>query len=60
MVHVSSAYVNAYMLDAEEKLYPPLEEDQAQKLIDLVNTLSDDAIEEVTPKYVVIYFLKKH
>lgn len=48
MVHVSSAYVNAYMLEAEEKLYPAPQE--AEKLIDLVNTLSDEAIAELTPK----------
>jgi alcohol-forming fatty acyl-CoA reductase len=47
-VHISSAYVNAYMLDVEEKLYPCHE--KAEKLIDLINTLSDDALDELTPK----------
>ncbi|XP_062560807.1 putative fatty acyl-CoA reductase CG8306 [Armigeres subalbatus] len=48
MVHVSSAYVNSYLKEADEKLYPVHED--AEKIIDLVNSLSDDALEQLTDK----------
>uniref|UniRef100_A0AAG5CS63 Fatty acyl-CoA reductase n=1 Tax=Anopheles atroparvus TaxID=41427 RepID=A0AAG5CS63_ANOAO len=48
MVHVSSAYVNSYLTEAEEKLYPCTE--SAQKVVDLVETLSDSALDELLPK----------
>ncbi|XP_029719257.1 putative fatty acyl-CoA reductase CG8306 [Aedes albopictus] len=48
MVHVSSAYVNSYLKEADEKLYPAHEE--AEKIIDLVNSLGDDALEQLTDK----------
>ncbi|XP_053695722.1 putative fatty acyl-CoA reductase CG8306 [Sabethes cyaneus] len=46
MVHVSSAYVNSYLKETDEKLYPAPE--NAEKIIDLVNTLSDEALDELT------------
>ncbi|XP_055639254.1 putative fatty acyl-CoA reductase CG8306 [Toxorhynchites rutilus septentrionalis] len=48
MVHVSSAYVNAYLKEADEKLYPVHE--SAEKVIDLVNTLTDDALDPLTDR----------
>uniref|UniRef100_A0A2M4BKN8 Fatty acyl-CoA reductase n=1 Tax=Anopheles marajoara TaxID=58244 RepID=A0A2M4BKN8_9DIPT len=48
MVHISSAYVNSYLTEAEEKLYPCTE--TAQKVIDLVDTLSDTALDDLLPK----------
>lgn len=48
MVHVSSAYVNSYLKEADEKLYPVHED--AEKIIDLVNSLKDDALEQLTDK----------
>lgn len=48
LVHVSSAYVNAYLTEVEEKLYPA--PDDPQKLIDLVNALKDDALKAMESK----------
>ncbi|XP_055602545.1 putative fatty acyl-CoA reductase CG8306 [Uranotaenia lowii] len=48
MVHVSSAYVNAFLKETEERLYPTHE--SAEKIIDLVNTLSEDALDELTDR----------
>ncbi|XP_053660299.1 putative fatty acyl-CoA reductase CG8306 [Anopheles marshallii] len=48
MVHISSAYVNSYLTEAEEKLYPCTE--TAQKVVDLVDTLNDSALDELLPK----------
>lgn len=47
MVHVSSAYVSSFLRDVQEKLYPAPE--NAEKVIDLVQTLSDDALDALTP-----------
>ncbi len=47
MVHVSSAYVNAYLLDCEEILYPPPE--SAEKVIDLATSLTEEALLELQP-----------
>lgn len=38
----------------DEKLYP--KPDDAEKIIAMVQGLSDDALEDVTPKYVYIFF----
>lgn len=48
LVHVSSAYVNSFELHAEEKIYP-LSEDP-EKVIKLVNELSEALLSEMTPK----------
>ncbi|GAB0091485.1 Fatty acyl-CoA reductase [Sergentomyia squamirostris] len=47
MVHVSSAYVNSFLLETHEKLYPAPE--IAEKVIDIAQTLSDEAVDELTP-----------
>ncbi|KAJ9578550.1 hypothetical protein L9F63_005279, partial [Diploptera punctata] len=48
LVHVSSAYVNSNRIgEAEELIYPPPED--AEKVIGLAASLSDAAIEELTP-----------
>uniref|UniRef100_A0A336LP59 Fatty acyl-CoA reductase n=1 Tax=Culicoides sonorensis TaxID=179676 RepID=A0A336LP59_CULSO len=47
LVHVSSAYVNSYLLETEEVLYPPPTD--AEKLIDLVNKSTDEELEKLTP-----------
>ncbi|XP_045508640.1 putative fatty acyl-CoA reductase CG8306 isoform X2 [Colias croceus] len=45
MVHVSSAYVNSYLLEAEEKVYEtPADVDS---VINLVNRLSDKALDDM-------------
>lgn len=53
MVHVSSAYVNSYLVECEEILYPAPE--NAEKVIDLTTTLSDEALIDLQPK-----LLKEH
>lgn len=53
VVHVSSAYVNSFLLNCEEILYPPPED--AEKVIDLATSLSEDALLELQPK-----LLKEH
>lgn len=45
MVHISSAYVNAYLLETEEKLYPPPMD--AEMLIELVEKSTDAELEEM-------------
>lgn len=47
MVHVSSAYVSSFITDVQEKLYPAPE--NAEKVIDLAQSLSDAALEQLTP-----------
>ena len=39
MVHVSSAYVNSFLNETQEILYPPPE--NAEKVIDLASSLSE-------------------
>lgn len=53
MVHVSSAYVNAYLVECEEILYPPPE--NVEKVIDLATSLTDEALLELQPS-----LLKEH
>lgn len=48
LVHVSSAYVNSYITEVEEKLYPS--PDNPEKIIDLAETLNDEALKELEPK----------
>lgn len=48
LVHVSSAYVNAYLTEVEEKLYPSPED--PEKIIQLAETLNDEALKELEPK----------
>lgn len=48
MVHISSAYVNSFLEKTEEVLYP-LSEDP-EKVIQLAETLTDDVLDELTPK----------
>jgi len=47
-VHVSSAYVNSYITEVEEKLYPA--PDDPEKIIHLADTLNDEALKELEPK----------
>ncbi|KAL5281183.1 hypothetical protein ACFFRR_004916 [Megaselia abdita] len=53
VVHVSSAYVNSYLLEVSEKLYPS--PDDAERVIELTKTLKDDALKELEPT-----ILKEH
>lgn len=46
-VHVSSAYVNSFLVECEEILYPAPE--NLEKVIDLATTLSDDALADLQP-----------
>ena len=55
MLHVSSAYANANRSSAEEVLYPAPYD--ADKVIDLVSSLNDSALEEITPTYVILVFV---
>lgn len=48
VVHVSSAYVNSYLLETEEILYPPPTD--ADQLIELVNKSTDEELEKLTPR----------
>lgn len=48
VVHVSSAYVNSYLLETEEILYPPPTD--AEELIALVNKSTDEELEKLTPR----------
>lgn len=45
MVHISSAYVNSYLLETEEILYPPPMD--AETLIELVANSTDDELESM-------------
>jgi hypothetical protein len=51
LVHVSSAYVNSNQKGGAEEIVYPVPED-AKKVIDLTASLSDDALNDLTPKYV--------
>ncbi|XP_026734490.1 putative fatty acyl-CoA reductase CG8306 [Trichoplusia ni] len=53
MIHVSSGYVNSFLTEAHEKVYEAPED--AEKVISLVDTLSDDALLEIEKK-----LLKSH
>ncbi|XP_037955042.1 putative fatty acyl-CoA reductase CG8306 [Teleopsis dalmanni] len=48
LVHVSSAYVNSYITEVEEKLYPS--PDDPEKVIHLAETLTDEALKDLEPK----------
>jgi hypothetical protein len=51
LVHVSSAYVNSNRKGkVEEVVYPAPE--NAEKVIDLTASLTDEALRDLTPKYV--------
>lgn len=47
VVHVSSAYVNSFKLECDEILYPA--PDDAEKIIKLASTLSEEALNEIQP-----------
>lgn len=47
LVHVSSAYVNAFLVECEEILYPAPE--NVEKVIDLATTLSEEALLDLQP-----------
>lgn len=47
MVHISSAYVNSFLLETEEKLYPA--PDDAEKVIQLATSKSEEALVAETP-----------
>lgn len=63
LVHVSSAYVNCWRTDAKEILYP-LPADLAEKVISMVESLSDEALLKITPtvlgEHVNTYTFTKH
>lgn len=46
MVHISSAYVNAFLLETEEKLYPAPED--AEKVIELAQNKDDKELDAIT------------
>lgn len=48
VVHVSSAYVNSFLLETEEILYPPPAD--AEQIIELVNTSTDEALDKLTTR----------
>lgn len=48
VVHVSSAYVNAFLTDVDEKVYAAQED--ADKVIELINTLTDAQLQEMEAK----------
>lgn len=47
MVHISSAFVNAFLLETEEKLYPA--PGDAEKVIELAKSKEDKELDELTP-----------
>jgi hypothetical protein len=51
LVHVSSAYVNSNRKGGADEIVYPAPED-AEKVISLVESLSDEALNELTPEYV--------
>lgn len=53
MVHVSSVYVNSFLLKTTEQLYEKPAD--PEEIIKLVQTTSDEELERITPQY-----LKKH
>lgn len=48
MVHISSAYVNSFLLKTEEILYPA--PGDAEQIIEMAKTMTDEALDEITPK----------
>lgn len=50
LLHVSSAYANSDKVKVDEIIYP-LQEDP-DKVINLVSTLKDEDLDEITPKWV--------
>lgn len=46
MVHISSAYVNSFLLETEEKLYP--EPENAEKVIQLVKDKTEEELDRLT------------
>lgn len=46
MVHISSAYVNSFLLETEEKLYP--QPDDADKVIEIVKAKNDAELDLIT------------
>lgn len=48
LVHVSSAYVNSYLKEVHERVYEAPED--ADKVIALVGTLNDSALDEIEPQ----------
>ncbi|KAJ2943359.1 hypothetical protein O0L34_g12167 [Tuta absoluta] len=48
MIHVSSAYVNSYLTECHEKVYEAPED--PEKVISLVNSMTDEALDELEPK----------
>ena len=50
VVHISSAYVNSFLLETEEKLYSP--PDDAERIIELVNSHDEKELDKLTPGYV--------
>lgn len=53
MVHISSAYVNSFILETEEILYPAPE--NAEKVINIVKSQTDAELEAITAD-----LIKKH
>ncbi|CAH1396824.1 unnamed protein product [Nezara viridula] len=53
LLHVSSAYVNSHLTNAEEKIYPVPE--KAEKVIEVARTVSDTDLEEATKKLLGSY-----
>lgn len=47
LVHVSSAYVNSYLVECDEILYPAPA--NADNIIEMINTLSDDELKAKQP-----------
>lgn len=47
MVHISSAYVNSFLLETEEKLYPA--PDDAERVIELATSKDEDELSALTP-----------
>lgn len=53
LVHVSSAFVNSFLLETKEQVYPPPAD--VNEVLKIVNELDEKALAEVTPK-----LLKNH
>lgn len=47
VVHISSAYVNSFLLETEEKLYSP--PDDAERIIELINSHDEKELDQLTP-----------
>lgn len=50
MVHISSAFVNAFLLETEEKLYPA--PGDAENVIELANSKDDKELDILTPELI--------